>query len=95
MFAHTDGPSLQRMKLTNSLGPVLPALSEGCGDEGGIAMVDSATEKIIDKLQKLRDLRRARDRVRQLERELSGEPATPVEAPPIPEFLRRAPLQFR
>ena len=83
------------MKLTNSLGPVLPALSEGCGDEGGIAMVDSAMEKIIDKLQKLRDLRRARDRVRQLERELSGEPATPVEAPPIPEFLRRAPLRFR
>jgi len=58
-------------------------------------MVDSAMEKIIDKLQKLRDLRRARDRVRQLERELSGEPATPVEAPSIPEFLRRAPLQFR
>jgi hypothetical protein len=51
-------------------------------------MVDSGIDKAIDKLQKLRELRRARDRVRELERELSGVPARPVEAPSIPEFLR-------
>ena len=54
-------------------------------------MADSGIEKIIDKLHKLRELRRARDRVRQLERELRGEPAHPEETPPIPEFLRRRP----
>jgi hypothetical protein len=59
-------------------------------------MVDSGIEKIIDKLQKLRELRRARDRVRQLERALSGQPATPVEALAIPEFLRQhLPMQDR
>ena len=59
-------------------------------------MVDSAMEKVIDKLQKLRELRRARDRVSQLERELRGEPARPMEAASIPEFLRRrAPVQAR
>jgi hypothetical protein len=52
-------------------------------------MVDSGMERIIDKLQKLRELRRARDRVRQLERELRGEPARPVEAPAVPHFLRQ------
>ena len=59
-------------------------------------MVDSAMEKIIDKVQKLRELRRARDRVSQLERELRGEPARPVEGASIPEFLRRRrPMQAR
>jgi hypothetical protein len=59
-------------------------------------MIDSGTEKILDKLQKLRELRRARDRVRQLERELSGQPAPPEEAQSIPEFLRQQrPIQAR
>lgn len=51
-------------------------------------MVDTEMQTIVDKLRKLRELRRARDRVRQLERELSGELARPVEAPSLPEFLR-------
>jgi len=59
-------------------------------------MVDSGIDKIIDKLQKLRELRRARERVRELERGLSGETARPVEAPSIPEFLRlHTPVQAR
>lgn len=57
-------------------------------------MTDSGIEKIIDKLHKLRELRRARDRVRQLESELRGEPAHPEETPSIPEFLsRQTPLR--
>ena len=35
-------------------------------------MVDHEVEKVVDKLQKLRALRHARERVRQLERELNG-----------------------
>jgi hypothetical protein len=59
-------------------------------------MVDTGMALIFDKLQKLRELRRARDRVRQLERELSGEPARPVEAPSIPTFLRQhTPMRAR
>jgi hypothetical protein len=51
--------------------------------------MDSHVEKIVDKLQKLRTLRQARERVRQLEMALNGEPAR-AEAPPhIPEFLRQ------
>jgi predicted component of type VI protein secretion system len=57
-------------------------------------MVDHAVEKIVDKLQKLRALRHARERVRQLERELNGEPARPESTPHLPEFLRqRGPLR--
>lgn len=52
-------------------------------------MADSGVEQIIDKLQKLRALRLARDRVRQLERELRGERARSEEPPSIPEFLRQ------
>ena len=62
-------------------------------------MTDIEVQRIIDKLQQLRALRRARERVRQLERELSGEPAR-LEPRPlddrahIPEFLRqRVPLR--
>ena len=51
-------------------------------------MIDHDAEKIIDKLQKLRALRHARERVRQLERELNGEPVRPESAPQLPEFLR-------
>jgi len=52
-------------------------------------MVDREVEKIVDKLHKLRALRRARERVRQLERELNGAPAKPESAPHLPEFLRQ------
>jgi hypothetical protein len=52
-------------------------------------MAESEVRKIIAKLQKLRALSQARERVRQLERELYGEAATrPEEAMQIPEFLR-------
>ncbi len=52
-------------------------------------MVDREVQKIVDKLQKLRALRHARERVRQLERELSGEPAKREQPPHLPEFLRQ------
>ena len=52
-------------------------------------MGDSQLDKIVDKLQKLRALRRARERVRQLERELNGEPAKPEAPLHLPEFLRQ------
>lgn len=50
-------------------------------------MSDGEVQKIIDKLQKLRALSQARERVRQLERELYGAAAKPREPPPVPEFL--------
>lgn len=62
-------------------------------------MSDSEVQRIIDKLQQLQALRRARERVRQLERELSGEPPRLEDRPHddrahIPEFLRqRVPLR--
>ncbi len=52
-------------------------------------MVDQVVQKIVDKQQKLRALRHARERVRQLERELSGEPAKREQPPHLPEFLRQ------
>jgi hypothetical protein len=62
--------------------------------EGGSAMVDHEVQKIVGKQQKLRALRHARERVRQLERELSGEPTIPEVPPHLPEFLRQdLPLQ--
>jgi uncharacterized coiled-coil protein SlyX len=57
--------------------------------EGGSAMVDQVVQKIVDKQQKLRALRHARERVRQLERELSGEPPKREAPPHLPEFLRQ------
>jgi hypothetical protein len=63
-------------------------------EEGGSAMIDHEVGKIVDKLQKLRALRRARERVRQLERELHGEPAKSQGPAHLPEFLRQhAPLR--
>jgi hypothetical protein len=57
-------------------------------------MSESEVRKIIDKLQKLRALSRARERVRQLERELYGEGAKAQEPPRLPEFLsQHAPLR--
>jgi hypothetical protein len=44
-------------------------------------------EQIVGKARKLRELRRARERVRQLEGELRGEPAKPREAAHVPDFL--------
>ena len=52
-------------------------------------MLDNDMEKIVDKLQKLRALRHARERVRQLERELNGEPPKPAGPLHLPEFLRQ------
>jgi hypothetical protein len=51
-------------------------------------MSDAELERIIGKLRKLRALHRARERVKQLERELRGEPAKPEESSYVPEFLR-------
>ena len=57
-------------------------------------MNDSEVQKIIDKLGKLRALSRARERVRQLERELYGEWAKPEVPRALPEFLsQRQPLR--
>lgn len=77
------------MKLMNSRRPGAGDLLPGTCSEGSVVMVDSGVERIIDKLQKLRALRLARDRVRQLERELSGVRARAEEPPTIPEFLRQ------
>jgi len=50
-------------------------------------MSDSEVHKIIEKLSKLRALTRARERVRQLELELYGEPQKPTEPAQVPPFL--------
>jgi hypothetical protein len=52
-------------------------------------MVDREVQKIVDKLQKLRALRHARERVRQLERELHGAAQKSEGAPHLPEILRQ------
>jgi hypothetical protein len=44
-------------------------------------------EQIVAKARKLRELRRARERVRELERQLRGEPTRPEEPTYIPKFL--------
>lgn len=54
-------------------------------------MKDIELERIIEKSAKLLALHRARARVRQLERELSGAPARAEESLYVPEFLRRRP----
>jgi hypothetical protein len=51
-------------------------------------MIDEELQRVIGKAQRLKELRRAKERVRQLERELRGEPAKPEESTWIPEFLR-------
>ena len=51
-------------------------------------MMEDDLEQIVGKARKLHELRRAKDRVRQLERELRGEPAKPREPDYVPEFLR-------
>jgi hypothetical protein len=52
-----------------------------------VVMSDSEVSKIIDKLRKLRALSRARERVRQLERELYGDSSKPEDPRAVPEFL--------
>jgi len=57
-------------------------------------MIDREVAKILDKQHKLRELRRARERVRQLEEELNGASPKPGEPQQVPEFLRlRLPLR--
>ncbi|MBV8320513.1 MAG: hypothetical protein JO049_07535 [Hyphomicrobiales bacterium] len=53
-------------------------------------MSDCDVSKVIDKLRKLRALRQARERVRQLESELYGAPSRPQDLPRTPEFLSEA-----
>jgi len=50
-------------------------------------MRHTEVRKIIDKLQKIRALSRAREYVRQLERELYGEARTPAVPVDVPRFL--------
>ena len=50
-------------------------------------MGDTEVVKIIDKLQKIRALKRAREAVRQLERELYGAVGKPAAAVEVPRFL--------
>jgi len=52
-------------------------------------MVDREVEKLVDKLQKLRALRCAREWVRQLERDVNGEPAKPESAPLLTKLLKQ------
>ncbi|HVN45247.1 MAG TPA: hypothetical protein VMT66_08330 [Steroidobacteraceae bacterium] len=57
-------------------------------------MSDNEVRKIIDKLSKLRALSRARERVRQLERELYGDSSRSEQPGAVPEFLsQRGPLR--
>lgn len=57
-------------------------------------MSDGDVHKILDKLGKLRALSRARERVRQLERELYGGSASAEQPRAVPEFLsQRGPLR--
>ena len=51
-------------------------------------MSEEQLQQIVGKASKLNELRRAKDRVRQLERELRGEPVRPEEPDYVPEFLR-------
>ena len=53
-------------------------------------MNDEALERLITKALMLRNLHHARIRVRQLERQLRGEPAEVEKEPEIPAFLRHA-----
>jgi len=51
-------------------------------------MSEEQLQQIVGKASKLNELRRAKDRVRQLERQLRGEPVKPEEPDYVPEFLR-------
>jgi hypothetical protein len=49
---------------------------------------DDQLNQIVRKRQKLNELRRAKERVKQLESELRGEPRKPEGPVYVPEFLR-------
>jgi hypothetical protein len=51
-------------------------------------MSDNQLTEMVSKRQKLNELRRAKERVKQLERELRGEPGKLEEPVYVPEFLR-------
>ena len=51
-------------------------------------MSDEELEQIIHKARMFKELRRAKERVKRLERELRGEPVQPEGSPYVPEFLR-------
>ena len=53
-------------------------------------MSDGDVSKVLDKLRKLRALRQARERVRQLESELYGAPSRQHDLLRTPEFLGEA-----
>lgn len=57
--------------------------------EEGPAVIDHEVEKIVDKLQRLRALRCAREQLRQFERELNGVAAKPDSAPHLTEFFKQ------
>lgn len=52
-------------------------------------MNDETLKQLITKARMLKELHRAKIRVRQLERQLRGEPAEVEVEPEIPGFLRR------
>ena len=52
-------------------------------------MIDDDLDRIVAKQHKLKELSRARERVRQLEQELCGAPPRPEQPPHVPEFLRQ------
>lgn len=51
-------------------------------------MSDEELEQVIHKARMFTELRRAKERVKRLERELRGEPVQPEDSPYVPEFLR-------
>jgi len=51
-------------------------------------MSDDELEQVIRKARMFKELRRAKERVKRLERELRGEPVQPEDSPYVPEFLR-------
>ena len=54
-------------------------------------MNDETLERVFNKARMLRELHRAKIRVRQLERQLRGEPVEVEQEPQVPLFLTRAP----
>jgi hypothetical protein len=51
-------------------------------------MSDEELEQVTHKARMFTELRRAKERVKRLERELRGEPVQPEVSPYVPEFLR-------
>ena len=51
-------------------------------------MSDEELEQVIHRARMFTELRRAKERVKRLERELRGEPVQPEDSAYVPEFLR-------